>query len=446
MLAWLCFLCACAGEAAPGPNPTDGGTRPMPNPEDEGKLLASPAGSVSGDPVEKSIGPEGGTLVSGEGRFELVVPAGALASATVVVVQEITSTAPGAVGTAVRLTMPGGVTLERPATLRFSLLERDVAGVDPTSFGVGSQRADGLWEKRPATFDPATRTVAAEAAHFSDWAALSGSQIIPGNASVQTGRSLGLQVSWCEEVSADQRPACTPGGTEPCLVAQCRRTTLGASLFSPWSVNSIAGGNTQIGTVSSNGSAATFTAPATAPNPPLVAVSVQLDALGSSEAKTLVSNITVTDQDEYSGDVYFFGLQGGTYAGDGRITFREIENLPDVARYEVVAGRFFVSATFPDCDPVKNIPIDAATGESEGALVVYKANSGSGQVHFWNAASLTRDVPMSCGDPRTTVMMPISVSLFADERPYDDARELVGKQRGLPLGGGVAWFFDRVAR
>lgn len=441
-VGWCLAMAACA-PASEQP-PVDA---PEVDPPNAGTLVPSPAGVVEGELVQATIGAQGGTLVSDDGRVEVRVPVGALAADTTLTMQRIASTAPGAVGPAVRLTKPAAVSFLLPVSVAFTLTPREVLGVDVASLGVGFQNGGGFWEKQAAAWDASTSTISTTTLHFSDWSALAGRQLRPGIASVQTKRALPLQVEWCQEVTADARPTCKPGGAEPCLVAQCRRTSIGGGLFSGWSVNAVEGGNSQVGTVTASGSRATFTAPATVPNPPTVAISVRLDpGLGSGDASTLVSNITITEFDEYRGEVYFGGLQGETFGGWGTLVFRRVEKLPDVSRYVLAEGSFSVTITLPDCDPVRHVPFPAEAGERGGAMVLFEANSGAGPTYFWDAASTSVDVPVSCGRPRTTTTMPLGISFAVSERPYDDKKELIGKQSPLPLGGGVAWFFDRVAQ
>ncbi len=108
----------------------------------------------------------------------------------------------------------------------------------------------------------------------------------------------------------------------------------------------------------------------------------------------------------------------------------------------MVSGVFYISAKYLDCDPVQFVEVPAAVGPNEGQLVVFK--TAQNMTHFWNAASTVLEVPMQCGKPRETRKVPISVSLDVPSHAYTDVKDLFGKRRGLPLGGGLAWFFNRV--
>lgn len=409
-----------------------------------GTLVAAAPGTPDGPVAQAVIGPSGGEIRLEDQRVRLDIPAGALSTNTTISLLPITSTAPGAIGQAVRINADPAVTFSAPLTLSFSLGVTESAGVETASLGVATLNGQGYYEKQNATYDPNKRTLSTQLTHFSDWSALAGRQLIPGAASVQTGKTVALSVRWCEEVPADQRPTCRVGANQTCLVAECRRTSLPGSLFSNWAVNGREGGSTQTGTVSPSGASGTFTAPSQKPTPDTVAVSVRLSNASDNGFSLLTSNITITDQVEYRGDLYFGGLLGGTYSGYASLIFRQFENLPDVARYEVVSGTFTVTVKLPDCDPVYDVPIPAATGQNEGVLVVFNQSSAGGQVHFWNAGSQTIDVPVRCGDPRETLQYPITVNISPEERAYEDPLHIFGKERPLQGGGGVAWFFDRV--
>ena len=408
------------------------------NLENEGKLLSSPMGEPDGEALEAEIGADGGTLSTDDGRFILTVPAGALAAKTRLSVRPITATAPGAAGLAVRLEKPAGVEFAQPVKVSFRLTATEFAGADLQSLGVGFQNAQGFWEKVPATWSAAEQTLSATTSHFSDWSALVGRQLEPGSASVQVGKTVTLTMRFCDEVSPDQQPACRPGEGTPCLVAQCRTLSLSGRDFDQWSVNGNLGGTSETGTVVQNGPAAVFTAPSKKPDPSQVAVSVRY-AVNDGQQRLLVSNITITDDPEYAGSVFFGGGVNGLFAGDGTLGFQRFEDLPDVARYRVVRGEFYLSFTYLDCEPVQYLKVPVTP---DGELVVQKSKNALGKQHFWSMSTMPVDVPLRCGSPPKTRITPIVMALSSEQVPYGDARELHGKSRNTSLGGKVAWVFE----
>ena len=55
----------------------------------------SDIGTPTGTAVSKSIGPSGGSLLSADGRIELIIPSGALSANTNIVIQPVTNNCPG---------------------------------------------------------------------------------------------------------------------------------------------------------------------------------------------------------------------------------------------------------------------------------------------------------------------------------------------------------------
>ena len=78
-----------------------------------------PRGEVVGNPVTKTIGSTGGELMSGDGKLLVKIPAGAVTSPTVLTIQPITNTLPGAQLNAYRL-LPEGAAFVKPVELVYS--------------------------------------------------------------------------------------------------------------------------------------------------------------------------------------------------------------------------------------------------------------------------------------------------------------------------------------
>lgn len=76
-----------------------------------GKSVAPPSpaavGTATGAPASKTIGAEGGSLSSTDGRITVTIPAGALANDTQIAIQPISNTASGGLGAAYRLSPAG---------------------------------------------------------------------------------------------------------------------------------------------------------------------------------------------------------------------------------------------------------------------------------------------------------------------------------------------------
>src|SRR5690606_9230525 len=129
--------------------------------------------SPDGTPTSATIDAAGGTLASSDGRLTLTVPAGALAAGTVVTIQPITPTAPGALGSGYRLS-PDGVTFTQPVTLTFTYPVDVATSTVPQSLRVVTRDDRGYWQVVPATHDVGQRRLAVTTTHFSDWSYVAG--------------------------------------------------------------------------------------------------------------------------------------------------------------------------------------------------------------------------------------------------------------------------------
>lgn len=147
----LALACAACGSGG-------GVTRPT---------AASPGSPVAA-PVSAQLGSPGGTVTSADGRLTVHIPAGALAQATTVSVQEITNTAPNGIGSAYRLG-PSGSVFAVPVAITFRAdLSRPAANqavwfYDPTA-------TDKYWVPSGSLLrNVRNNLVTSQSTHFSDW-------------------------------------------------------------------------------------------------------------------------------------------------------------------------------------------------------------------------------------------------------------------------------------
>lgn len=401
---------------------------------------AAPTGTPAGATTTATVGSAGGTVASADGRLEIVIPEGALPADTSISVQPIAGTAPGGLGEAYRLGKPDAVSFAKPVTLRFKLTEAEVAGTSPEYLAVGWQTPSGAWQTKPSTVADGSRVISAETTHFSDWSAVSGLQLLPGNASVRVGETVRLGVRYCTWTKESEDVLCPLG--QPCKINACEEARLTGVTAKDWAVNGAAGGSDKTGRVVGDGTGGTFTAPSKAPSPATVAVSVSA-IVGSKAPTKLVSNVTITDAETYEANMTFTGLQGGFITnGKAKLTYKQFEDLPDTARYEITGGQFEATFNYPDCDPVPNVVIPTALGESDGGeLVVSKPNNAAGKNYFFGASSTVIEIQASCGDPRAPMAVPVTVNLNG-QGVYEDPKAISGSGT-TPLGGTITWQFTR---
>ncbi|WP_052731058.1 hypothetical protein [Spirosoma radiotolerans] len=128
-------------------------------------------GQPQGTSSSQLIGPQGGTVRSTDGAVDLVIPAGALTTATTITIQPITNQAPNGVGLAYRFS-PDGTQFAKAAHLTFHYDAGQVAVNDPDMLAAGFQQTDRRWQRASDIIvDTTNRLISVAMPHFSDWTA-----------------------------------------------------------------------------------------------------------------------------------------------------------------------------------------------------------------------------------------------------------------------------------
>ena len=308
------------------------------------KPITTAVGEPTGPSVSAVIGPAGGELTSADGRLAMSVPPGTVATDTTFSIQPITSLAPTSIGAGYRLE-PEGTTFAQPVSLTFSIPE---AGVERTSLGgigIAFQEDNGNWRwLSVVSRDETNKTLTVQAAHFSDHAAIEGLRLSPGQATVDEGKTVQLQVQLCASAGSSDGPLAR-------LVCECQPLTGVDVDLSAWSVNSIPGGNSTFGTISESLNSATFTAPSKAPEPNTVRVSVDAQATqwswngsASTEKTLLLSYITIGSAGTYKGSFNVNVEMGNPWTGKGEATWTPLDPQKDTGEY-TVAGMISTDKT-----------------------------------------------------------------------------------------------------
>jgi hypothetical protein len=273
-----------APSPAPGPAPS-----PSPSPSPAPQPAVTAVGAALG-PVaaSKSIGPAGGRLDAPDYGLAVVVPPGAFDREHNVGLQPIENHAPGARGSAWRIT-PEGVVASKPITLEWRPTAAERNGAK--HFRIATQGADGIWRSASATQDD-EGIVRTTTTHFSDWSLVAGAQLRPGQAEVEVGGTREFSVVIC---GSGQGPA-QPGEQ----VHYGCESTNSAVLNTGWSVNGTPDGNATLGSLSGpalDPSQRTYQAPAAVPAQNPVAISVNYTDFFDPQAKTetLVAHVSVVD-------------------------------------------------------------------------------------------------------------------------------------------------------
>lgn len=255
---------------------------------------AAPPLTVPGVSTKMAIGPAGGVVASPDGRARLSVPAGALSTAVEFWFAEPSAQSPGALRT--YRVEPRGTTFTRPATLTFAFDDEDLRGSTVEALRLASPNPQGDWDVNTrATVNASTGMISLEAARLADWSLLLGWQLRPGAATVRVGQPITLRVVQC--LQTEIAPPTPDGQPLVTLKGKCdeRAADVPAPPLTNWAVNGQAGGTPTTGRVAAKAREAVYTAPARVPQPPLVAVSVDFSTGPGPSRTTLVSNITVVD-------------------------------------------------------------------------------------------------------------------------------------------------------
>jgi hypothetical protein len=157
-----------------------------------------PRGHSIGERIEKIIGKQGGSILSGDGKFEALVPAGALDADVTIAIEPISRTVPGAMEKnslpAYRLT-PHGQRFTKPVTIIFHYTEEEFKKVTPAE-SIAYQDMEGKWTGfRHIVINETARTVSVHSTHFSDWATYEGVYLEPReDVVVEIGKTTMLKV------------------------------------------------------------------------------------------------------------------------------------------------------------------------------------------------------------------------------------------------------------
>lgn len=161
----------------------------------KGRPIATSHGTTVGTPLQKSIGPEGGTIAWPDGSVSIVIPAGAVPEATHFTIQPVTnSPAILSAGTTYRLG-PESVQFSKPVEISFHYTDEDVAGTPEDFLYVGYQDADGYWHRLGNTaLNKDNKTLKVSTSHFSDWTMLRDFKIEIDKAELKANETCGLTV------------------------------------------------------------------------------------------------------------------------------------------------------------------------------------------------------------------------------------------------------------
>ena len=242
----------------------------------------TPVGTETGSISVKTIGPEGGTISSYDGKLDVEFPEGALNSETDISVQAVTNYAPGGTGDAYRIG-PSGTQLNMPVNMKFHYSDNNISGSLPMFLGMAVQDTNQIWYnlgnpildpvnktiivKSKKLFAPASKSArnkGTKASNFLDHATFLDLFIFPEAAELKKSESQAFQVYAIQNHSPSDEG--NEEGDEDYLPPLPRRHEVSPNTVKQWSVNGEKNGNAEFGIVLPNGSACTYTAPGEKPS------------------------------------------------------------------------------------------------------------------------------------------------------------------------------------
>ncbi|MBC7843231.1 MAG: hypothetical protein H7099_13000 [Gemmatimonadaceae bacterium] len=254
-------------------------------------------GTPAGTPVTRQIGPAGGTIVTADSGFSVIIPAGAIATTTAITIRPLVNTAPNSFGLEYAIE-PANLQVAKPLQVKLAVPVAALGAVDPSWVGLGLRR-NGVWYadfESTSAVTGATPRIASKSSALSAMAvaadADAGFAAVTGNvqnddddlpylphvaivtywkisataATVRIRDTVGLSVEACTVESVERGPEITL--LDRGCVPSIREAT--------WRVNGHPGGTTQLGlAVRGNPlSSGRFTAPSRVPSPQKVDVTV----------------------------------------------------------------------------------------------------------------------------------------------------------------------------
>ena len=248
-------------------------------------------GTPNGQATSKSIGSDGGSLATPDGRLTLQIPQNALSSPVNITIQPITDQSPGGLGKAYRLE-PNGQTFGTPVEVSFHYDDKDLEGTGPEALDVAYQDAEGFWRVfQSVNRVQANKTLTVATTHFTDYTVVTRFQLVPNHAVVRVGKSVELVVNSCGRRDFVDKLFKLSG---PCLPVSTATAAVN------WTVNGTSG-NSTFGTVTDSVKEAqaggTYTAPVKKPEANVVVVrtDVQYKFYRSTPGVWAFALITIVD-------------------------------------------------------------------------------------------------------------------------------------------------------
>ncbi|WP_290796812.1 hypothetical protein [Flavihumibacter sp. UBA7668] len=126
-------------------------------------------GTAIGTATSKTIGTDGGRILSADGAIQVDIPQGAVSSLTNFTIQPVTLTLQSGTGNAYRLG-PENVNFEKEVTITIRYTNDDLIGTNENDLYLAYQDKEGYWHRAiQTTIDKENKKLQTKTRHFSDW-------------------------------------------------------------------------------------------------------------------------------------------------------------------------------------------------------------------------------------------------------------------------------------
>jgi hypothetical protein len=262
-----------------------------------------------GKAVSKEIDPAGGSIVSDDGRVELIFPEGALSAATTISIQPILNLIPNGNGKGYRFE-PSGIQFQKPVQIIFHYSDEENAICPALLKFMAIQHNDGKWEYTDFDdWDSTTKSLKGFISHFS--------AVVNGNLAELYPREITLKVNSSHTFSLNivQTSNQTPSNEDE-LMPLPRLAPLN-KYQAVWLVNESVNGTPKLGTVTpkENKSQAIYAAPRLLPLDYLVTVKLKaalyidgekITRAGKRQGKMITMGKTLADKATFSSTVNLY--------------------------------------------------------------------------------------------------------------------------------------------
>jgi hypothetical protein len=199
-------------------------------------------GTPYGQLVSKEIGPTGGTIISEDGKVELIFPAEALTANTNISIQPITNLAPNGAGKAYQFE-PSGIQFKKPVQIIFHYSDEEAETCPPDLMAFAIQDHKGKWSFFDyEDWDSIGKALKGVIQHFSGLSNVNKLQLTVDKKSIKVNGRTSIEI-----VDISQKWGKEVAGTS--YEGQYVLGRVGINNPILWYVNGIENGNSSIGSV-----------------------------------------------------------------------------------------------------------------------------------------------------------------------------------------------------